>query len=58
MDCQAEETFLYAEITNVSRLGIFVACERPFEVGTPLTLRFSLPDNADQAFRLPGRELH
>jgi type IV pilus assembly protein PilZ len=52
VDCVGEETFLYAEITNVSQLGIFVACQRPFEVGTALTLKFS-PDG--QTFSLPGR---
>ncbi len=54
VDCVGEETFLYAEITNISHLGIFVACEEPFEVGTLLTLKFS-PEANDASFCIPGR---
>jgi type IV pilus assembly protein PilZ len=54
VDCVAEETFLYAEITNISQMGIFVACEQPSSVGTLFTLRFKTESTGDPFF-LPGR---
>ena len=41
VDCETEQTFLYASITNISEMGIFVATHEPLEVGTRLTLRFA-----------------
>ncbi|MEO6600817.1 MAG: TIGR02266 family protein [Polyangiaceae bacterium] len=43
VDCETEQTFLYANITNISEMGIFVATHEPLEVGTRLTLRFAMP---------------
>jgi type IV pilus assembly protein PilZ len=43
VDCETEATFLYASITNISELGIFVATREPLEIGTRLTLRFAPP---------------
>ena len=43
VDCETEQTFLYASITNISEMGIFVATHEPLEVGTRLTLRFAMP---------------
>ncbi len=43
VDCETEQTFLYASITNISEMGIFVATQEPLEVGTRLTLRFAMP---------------
>jgi type IV pilus assembly protein PilZ len=43
VDCETEQTFLYASITNISEMGIFVATQEPLEVGTRLTLRFAVP---------------
>lgn len=40
VDCTNEDTFLYAAITNISALGIFVRTLEPLTVGTKLTLRF------------------
>lgn len=54
VDCRTEETFLYAAIANISQMGIFVACETPFEVGTSVSLRFQ-PDSEEPSFALPGR---
>lgn len=54
VDCVAEETFLYAEITNISQMGIFVACENPSSVGTLFSLRFRT-ESTGAAFSLPGR---
>lgn len=38
------ETFLFAYITNISQMGIFISAKDPLPVGTPLRLRFGLPD--------------
>ena len=43
VDCETDDTFLYASITNISELGIFVATHEPLEIGTRLTLRFAPP---------------
>lgn len=53
VDCETEDTFLYAYITNISALGIFVRTHKPLEIGTRLTLRFQ-PPGADQAFVVRG----
>jgi type IV pilus assembly protein PilZ len=45
VDCETEDTFLYASIRNVSELGIFVLTREPLEVGTEVMLRFSPPDS-------------
>lgn len=47
VDCEVEDTFLYASITNISELGIFVRTTEPHEVGTGLTLRFAPPGAVD-----------
>jgi type IV pilus assembly protein PilZ len=47
VDCETEETFLYAAITNISELGIFVHTTEPLSMGTQLTLRFVPPDASD-----------
>ena len=43
VDCETEDTFLYAAITNISAMGIFVRTEEPLAVGTSVTLRFAPP---------------
>ncbi len=53
VDCETEETFLYAAITNISELGIFVRTTEPLHTGTQLTLRFVPPD-ASEPFVLQG----
>jgi type IV pilus assembly protein PilZ len=52
VDCASEDTFLYAYITNVSSLGLFVRTERPLAVGTRIRLSFA-PDGCP-AFELWG----
>ena len=54
VDCETEQTFLYASITNISEMGIFVATHEPLEVGTRLTLRFALPGE-EAPFNLLGQ---
>ncbi len=53
VDCETEETFLYAAITNISELGIFVRTTEPLGQGTHLILRFVPPD-ASEPFVLRG----
>lgn len=52
VDCRSEETFLYAYITNVSALGLFVRTDRPLPVGTRMRLGFSPAGGG--AFELAG----
>ena len=47
VDCEADDTFLYESITNISELGIFVRTNQPLQVGTRVTLRFSAPGAGD-----------
>jgi type IV pilus assembly protein PilZ len=53
VDCETEDTFLYASITNISELGIFVRTLDPLPVGTTLTLRFA-PAACDAPFVVRG----
>lgn len=53
VDCETEDTFLYAAITNISALGIFVRTSQPLEIGTRVTLRFA-PPRAPAPFVLTG----
>jgi type IV pilus assembly protein PilZ len=53
VDCETEETFLYASITNISEMGIFVRTTNPLAVGTRLTLRFA-PPGASASYVLQG----
>jgi type IV pilus assembly protein PilZ len=53
VDCETEDTFLYAYITNISEMGIFVKTDKPLPVGTQLVLRFA-PPTAEESFVLNG----
>lgn len=53
VDCVARDTLLYAAITNISELGIFVASREPFEEGTAIFLRFQSQEG-EETFVLPG----
>jgi type IV pilus assembly protein PilZ len=53
VDCGTEDTFLYASISNISELGIFVSTLEPLEPGTRITLRFA-PPGAQTPFVLAG----
>lgn len=53
VDCTTEQTFLYASITNISALGIFVQTNEPLPVGTQMTLRFA-PPGSQEPFVVPG----
>ncbi len=54
VDCETEDTFLYASIANISEMGIFVSTREPLQVGTELTLRFA-PPGAREPFVLNGQ---
>lgn len=53
VDCETDDTFLYAAITNISAMGIFVHTAEPLAVGTLMTLRFA-PPRAGEPFVLQG----
>jgi type IV pilus assembly protein PilZ len=52
VDCVADDTFLFASITNISQMGIFVRTEEPLEIGTRLLLGFAPPGY--EPFKLEG----
>ena len=52
VDCVAADTFLFASITNISEMGIFVRTTEPLETGTRLRLTFSPPGS--ESFQLEG----
>jgi type IV pilus assembly protein PilZ len=52
VDCVASDTFLFASITNISEMGIFVRTTDPLKVGTKLRLSFAPPGAV--AFKLEG----
>ena len=54
VDCETEDTFLFAAITNVSQMGIFVRTDDPLPVGTVVSLRFA-PSSDVPPFVLQGR---
>lgn len=54
VDCETEDTFLYASIRNISEMGIFVRTTDPLTVGTSLTLRFAALSKNEEAFVLRG----
>ncbi len=55
VDCDTEETFLYAAITNISEMGIFVQTSDPLAIGSEVTLRFApLGEGRGEPFVLGG----
>lgn len=54
VDCETDDTFLYASITNISEMGIFVSTREPLELGAHVRLRFS-PPGASEPFVLHGQ---
>jgi len=53
VDYECEDTFLFAYITDMSALGIFVRTNNPEPPGTHLNLRFTLPGE-QKALQLEG----
>jgi type IV pilus assembly protein PilZ len=54
VDCETEDTFLYASIANISEMGIFVRTEEPLPIGAIVSLHFA-PRGADAPFQMRGR---
>jgi len=52
VDCVASDTFLYASITNISEMGIFVRTIDPLMLNTKLRLTFAPP--GAEGFQLDG----
>jgi len=52
VDCVATDTFLYASITNISEMGIFVRTTEPLKLNTKLRLTFAPP--GAEGFQLEG----
>lgn len=52
VDCVASDTFLFASITNISEMGIFVRTVEPLRPGTCLRLNFAPP--GAESFQLEG----
>lgn len=57
VDYASENTFLFAYITDISSMGIFVKTDDPAEVDTELDLRFSPPTSVTGAMRGPAETL-
>jgi type IV pilus assembly protein PilZ len=53
VDCVASDTFLFASITNISEMGIFVRTTEPLKPGARVLLTFAPP--GAQGFKLEGR---
>ncbi len=45
VDCTTEDTFLYASISNISQMGIFVTTREPLAIGTKIWLSFTPQKN-------------
>jgi type IV pilus assembly protein PilZ len=48
VDYRADDTFLFAYITDISAMGIFVRTTQPEPPGTRLSLRFTPPGPGDE----------
>lgn len=53
VDCVASDTFLFASITNISEMGIFVRTTEPLTPGTRLRLTFAPPGM--EGFQMEGK---
>ena len=52
VDCDDDDTFLFASISNIAAMGIFVRTQAPLAVGTAVVLRF--PESSGCEFFLQG----
>lgn len=50
VDYASGETFLFAYLTNISEMGIFVRTESPLPIGSGLRLRFHINDEDSLEF--------
>ncbi|WAS96096.1 TIGR02266 family protein [Nannocystis punicea] len=58
VDCTSGDTFLFAHITDISSMGIFISTDKPLPVGTVLQLGFTpragAGEGAPQRLELTG----
>ena len=58
VDCVASDTFLYASITNISEMGIFVCTREPLKINTKMRLTFAATQRSgappSEGFELEG----
>ncbi len=54
VDFESSDAYFYDYSNNLSEGGIFIATERILPIGTPLTLRFTLP-GLDRVFQANGK---
>jgi type IV pilus assembly protein PilZ len=55
VDYAAASTFLFAYITDISSLGIFISTDQTCDAGTRLTLRFTPPPKVRDAVSEPDQ---
>lgn len=55
VDCASGDTFLYAYITDISSMGIFIRTDKPLPVGTSLELGFTPPPSGNKGDPPPKR---
>jgi len=53
VDVEGAENFLFAYVSNISEMGIFVASDRPLSVGSHLKLTFK-PIEIAESFEVEG----
>jgi type IV pilus assembly protein PilZ len=53
VDVRSGEHFLYAYVTNISEMGLFVRTDAPLPIGTELVLLLA-PDDTDLPFEVRG----
>ena len=51
VDVASGETFLFAYITNISEMGIFIQSESPLPIGTELDVAFATEDGGTLTLR-------
>lgn len=57
VDYASENTFLFAYITDISSMGIFVKTDDPADVGTEIQLKFAPPNDVQDRMRGPAEAL-
>ena len=54
VDYESPDTYLYDYSKDLSEGGVFIETQKPLPTGTPVTLRFTLPD-IDRVFQVKGK---
>ncbi len=54
VDIRSDDHFLFAYITNISEMGIFIRSDEPMELGTEVTLGFGGDGPGDVSLELDG----